>query len=87
MSMINFMLSCIEHGRSFLTAGPDKDFNDILIYIISSLHFSHHIVQLIKSSNPFHSEYRSTCTLANSEDSDEMQHKAAFHQGLHCFLL
>ena len=23
-------------------------------------------------------------TLANSEDQDEMQHKAAFHQGLHC---
>ena len=22
--------------------------------------------------------------LANSEDSDEMQHSAAFHQGLHC---
>ena len=25
-------------------------------------------------------------TLANSEDPDEMQHKAAFHQGLHCLL-
>ena len=25
-------------------------------------------------------------TLANSEDPDEMQHNAAFHQGLHCFL-
>ena len=25
-------------------------------------------------------------TLANSEDSDEMQHNAAFHQGLHCLL-
>ena len=24
--------------------------------------------------------------LANSEDPDEMQHKAAFHQGLHCLL-
>ena len=23
-------------------------------------------------------------TLANSEDPDEMQHNAAFHQGLHC---
>ena len=23
-------------------------------------------------------------TLANSEDKDEMQHHAAFHQGLHC---
>ena len=25
-------------------------------------------------------------TLANSVDPDEMQHKAAFHQGLHCLL-
>ena len=25
-------------------------------------------------------------TLANSEDPDEMQHDAAFHQGLHCLL-
>ena len=25
-------------------------------------------------------------TLANSEDPDEMQHNAVFHQGLHCLL-
>ena len=25
-------------------------------------------------------------TLANSEDPDEMQHNAAFHQRLHCLL-
>ena len=25
-------------------------------------------------------------TMANSEDPDEMPHKAAFHQGLHCLL-
>ena len=25
-------------------------------------------------------------SLANSEDPDEMQHNAAFHQGLHCLL-
>ena len=25
-------------------------------------------------------------TMANSEDPDEMQHEAAFHQGLHCML-
>ena len=25
-------------------------------------------------------------SLANSEDPDEMQHTAAFHQGLHCLL-
>ena len=26
------------------------------------------------------------CTLANSEDPDEMPHYAAFYQGLHCLL-
>ena len=26
-------------------------------------------------------------TLANSEDPNEMQHHAAFHQGLHYFLI
>ena len=26
-------------------------------------------------------------TLANSGDPDEMQHNAAFHQGLHCLLI
>ena len=26
------------------------------------------------------------CTFANSENLDEMQHNAAFHQGLHCLL-
>ena len=25
-------------------------------------------------------------TFTNSEDQDEMQHNAAFHQGLHCLL-
>ena len=25
-------------------------------------------------------------TLANSEDPDEMQHDASFHQGLHCLI-
>ena len=36
--------------------------------------------------NPFHSRYLQTGTLANSEDPDEMPHKAAFHLGLHCLL-
>ena len=26
-------------------------------------------------------------TFAKSEDPDEMQHNAAFHQGLHCLLI
>ena len=37
-------------------------------------------------SNPFHSWYQWTGTLANSEDLDEMPHKATFHEGLHCLL-
>ena len=28
--------------------------------------------------------YPQTGTLANSEDTDEMLHNTAFHQGLHC---
>ena len=35
-------------------------------------------------SSPFYSG--KTGTLANSEDPDEMPHKASFHQGLHCLL-
>ena len=32
-----------------------------------------------------HSTTEPMCSLfANSEDPDEMQHNAAFHQGLHC---
>ena len=34
--------------------------------------------------NPLYTGNPSTGTLANSEDPDEMQHNAAFHQGLHC---
>ena len=33
--------------------------------------------------NHFHSANQETGALANSEDPDEMLHKAAFHQGLH----
>ena len=36
--------------------------------------------------HPFHFGYRYTGTLANSEDQDEMPHKAIFHQGLHCLI-
>ena len=35
---------------------------------------------------PFVPGYQYTDTLANSEDSDEMSPKAAFHQGPHCLL-
>ena len=36
------------------------------------------IINNLYSGNPLMS------TFANSEDQDEMQHNAAFHQGLHC---
>ena len=38
---------------------------------------------LIRDNN---SGYLQTGTLVNSEDSDEMPHNAAFHQGLNCLL-
>ena len=34
--------------------------------------------------NPLYLGKAGTSTFANSEDPDEMQHNAAFHQGLHC---
>ena len=34
--------------------------------------------------NPLYSGNPKTSNFANSEDPDEMQHHAAFHQGLHC---
>ena len=37
-----------------------------------------HFLTLCIRENP------STGIMANSEDPDEMQHNAAFHQGLHC---
>ena len=37
-------------------------------------------VNLLKTRDP------DMGTLANTEDPDEMQHNAAFHQGLHCLL-
>ena len=37
-------------------------------------------------TDPFHSVYQGTVTLANSEDPDELLHYAAFHLGRHCLL-
>ena len=34
--------------------------------------------------NPLNSGNPKMSTFVNSEDLDEMQHNAAFHQGLHC---
>ena len=34
--------------------------------------------------NPLYTGNHKAGTLADSEDPDEMQHYAAFHQGLHC---
>ena len=36
------------------------------------------------SLNPLYTGKHEMGILANSEDPDEMQHNAAFHQGLHC---
>ena len=36
--------------------------------------------------NPLKTGNQKTGILANSEDSDEMPHKAAFRLGLHCLL-
>ena len=35
--------------------------------------------------NPLYSGIPYTSNFANSEDPDEMQHNAAFYQGLHCW--
>ena len=35
--------------------------------------------------NPLYTSNPKMRTLANSEDSDEMPHDVAFHQGLHMF--
>ena len=37
-----------------------------------------------KILNPLYSGNPTTSTFENIEDQDEMQHYAAFHQGLHC---
>ena len=36
--------------------------------------------------NPLYTGNPKTGTLASSADLDEMQHSAAFHQGLHCLV-
>ena len=36
--------------------------------------------------NPLYTGNYQTCTLANSEDPDEMPQNVAFHLGLHCLL-
>ena len=36
--------------------------------------------------NPLYTGNHKTGILASSEDSNEMPHNAAFHQGLHCLL-
>ena len=40
--------------------------------------------QLVWIFNPLYSGNPLMRTFVNSEDPDEMQHNAAFHQGLHC---
>ena len=40
----------------------------------------------IKCFNPSDSGYPEAGSLANTADQDEMPHKIAFYQGLHCLL-
>ena len=63
----------------------DNKYQNRMCWLISSadIFFLYSGVQDI---NIFHSEFQLTGTLANSEDPDEMPHKAAFHLGLHCLL-
>ena len=44
------------------------------------------IVGYSRFFNPLYTGNPKMGILANSEDPDEMQHNAAFHQGLHCLL-
>ena len=48
---------------------------------------SMHTIAAGKLLNPLCTGDFSMRSLGNSEDSDEMQHNAAFHQGLHCLPL
>ena len=50
--------------------------------IIGLIYYS----QIVSLLNPLYTGNPLKSTLENSEDSDEMQHNAAFHQGLHCLL-
>ena len=45
-----------------------------------------HYKEILNSFYPLRSRYWYKGTLTNSEDTDEMPHKAPFHQGLHCLL-
>ena len=56
---------------------------DVVLSVLSSFA----IILLRKGAgcfNPLYSRNPYMSTFASSEDPDEMQHNAAFHQGLHC---
>ena len=53
------------------------------INTLSNLLVSYSVGRLYKF-NPLYSGNPLRSTFANSEDPDEMQHIAAFYQGLHC---
>ena len=68
--------------------------NSFRRFRILSLNVYFHIYKLVQDMeatfgfiNPSYTENLKTGTLANSEDPDEMQHKAAFHQGPSCLLI
>ena len=53
---------------------------------LTSIHHCQTMSNFIKSLKPFYAGCRKKGTLATVGDTDEMQHYAAFHQGLHCLL-
>ena len=74
-----FGLNCIFfYGFTPLTA----DNSGPMIFEFTQVDVPDIMVQL----NPLYAGNGLMGTLANSEDSDEMSHDAAFHQGQHCLL-
>ena len=57
--------------------------SDLVLYCLPMSHKKDAILIWV---NPLYSGYLYLGSLANSEDPDEIQHNAAFHQGLHCLL-
>ena len=55
-------------------------------YAIFSINTDKYQIPIYGDFNPLYTGNPLTSTLANSEDPDEMQHYAAFHQDSHCLL-
>ena len=68
---------------SILQRGGGKSF---FLKLKTKLKFLVPLSKLSVYLNPLYTGNSLTCTLANSIDPDEMQHKAAFHLCLHCLV-